>query len=86
MVGCVVCFDGEFAAGKADPQGCVGIGTGQGSASGDKAPARYPRLRTDRGRGVSIASRGLRCPAIMHLILAVARRAAPLKFACSAMY
>ncbi|SHV57535.1 Uncharacterised protein [Mycobacteroides abscessus subsp. abscessus] len=65
MVGCVVCFDGEFAAGKADPQGCVGIGTGQGSASGDKAPARYPRLRTNRGHGVSIASRGLRCPAIM---------------------
>lgn len=58
-------FSGEFAAGQSDPQWSVGIGAGQGKASGDRAPARYPRMRTDRGRGVSTESRGLCCPAIM---------------------
>lgn len=61
----MLCFSGEFAASQTDPQRSVGIGAGQGKASGDKAPARYPRIRTDRGRGVSTQSRGLCCPAIM---------------------
>lgn len=59
---CVVRFDSEFATGETDPKWSVGIGAGQGNASGDKAPARYPRMRTDRGRGVSTESRGLCCP------------------------
>lgn len=39
----------------------MGVGAGQGSASrGLLAPARYPRMRTDRGCGVSTESRALR--------------------------
>lgn len=46
----VISFDTQVAAGQTNPQRGMCIGTGQGSAfRGSCAPARYPRLRTDRG-------------------------------------
>lgn len=66
VISCVRRFDGKLAASETDPKRGVGISAGQGWASrGLGAPARYPRMRTGRGRGVSTESRGLRCPAIM---------------------
>ena len=77
MVGRVMCLDSEFAARETNPQWGVSIGTGQGRASGDKAPARYPRMRTNRGRGVSTESRGLRRPKFMDAKLPQSADAVP---------
>lgn len=60
VVGRVVRFGGEIAAGELNPERSVSIGAGQGGASrGLNAPARYPRMRTGRGCGVSTESRAL---------------------------
>lgn len=80
MTTCVLRFGSKFAASETYPERGVGIGTGQGKASGDKAPARYPRLRTDRGRGVSTESRGLRSPAINWSECSAAVNARPADF------
>jgi hypothetical protein len=50
-------FNGKFATAKANPNRRMCIGTGQGSAfQRSCAPARYPRMRTDRGGDWSTAS------------------------------
>jgi hypothetical protein len=60
-------FRSELAASEPDPQRTVGICAGQGGASrGLHAPARYPRMRTDRGDGVSTESLALRCPLVTY--------------------
>ena len=57
----VLGFGGEIAAGELNPERSVRISAGQGVAfQGLNAPARYPRVRTDRGCGVSTESRALR--------------------------
>ena len=61
VIGRVLRFGGEIAPGELNPAWTVSIGAGQGEASrGLDAPARYPRMRTDRGCGVSTESRALR--------------------------
>jgi hypothetical protein len=63
MIGCMLRFGGEIAAGNLNPERSVGVGARQGGASrGLSAPARYPRMRTDRGCGVSTESRALLHP------------------------
>jgi hypothetical protein len=42
VMGCVLRFGGEIAAGELDPEWCMGIGAGQGRASGDKGPCPLP--------------------------------------------
>jgi len=50
-------FNGKFATAKTNPDRRMCIGTGQGGAfQRSCAPARYPRLRTDRGGDWSTAS------------------------------
>ncbi len=52
-------FRCKFTVGDTDPKRGVGISAGQGGASGGYGPCPLSRLRTNRGYGVSTASRAL---------------------------
>ena len=76
VIGRVLRFGGKIAACESNRQRTMGIGAGQGKASkGLGAPARYPRMRTDRGRGLSTESRALRSTLLTALTYQPQRRA-----------
>lgn len=45
----VLCFGSKLTAGQANPKWSMGIGAGQGNASGDKGPCPLPPVEDGQG-------------------------------------